>query len=205
MSAHAKAAASPTGPAIGAPSQFRGYGVVQAAMFAAAWLPAWTGNDPQRLAAFYAPDTYYSDPHVPDGVRGREALTAYLTRLLARHPDWVWTQTGSSPMRDGFVNFWQALIPLDEAELALSGVCLVVLRDGLIVRNQVFFDRSPLLDAICAQPPNEYSTAGCSRSGSTRRRCWAAGMQAGLASRPSRAQNTDSDATDPLAAATELQ
>jgi hypothetical protein len=40
MSAHAKAASSPTRPAISAPSDFRGYEAVQAAMFAAAWLPA---------------------------------------------------------------------------------------------------------------------------------------------------------------------
>jgi hypothetical protein len=26
----------------------------EAAQFAQLWLPAWTGNDPQRLAAFYS-------------------------------------------------------------------------------------------------------------------------------------------------------
>lgn len=140
------------------PSTFLGYPAEQASLFAAAWLPAWTGNDPRRLAAFYTHDAFYSDPAVPDGIHGRDALTAYLTRLLARFPTWVWTQTASEPMRDGFVNFWRAQIPLDGSELELSGVCLVVLRSGLIARNQVFFDRSPLLEAAGAAPPA--STSG---------------------------------------------
>jgi SnoaL-like domain len=76
-------------PDIDRPHQFLGYGSKQAAQFAAAWLPAWSRNDPRRLASFYAPDTFYSDPEVPEGIRGREALTAYLERLLPRYPGWV--------------------------------------------------------------------------------------------------------------------
>ncbi len=136
--------------AIGPPREFGGYDRRQAALFAAAWLPAWTGNQPQRLAAFYAPDTFYTDPQIPEGVHGRVALTEYLTRLLARYPDWVWTQTASTPMHRGFVNYWRAVIPVGTTEVQLTGVCLVVLRDGLIARNEVFFDRIPLRDAVRA-------------------------------------------------------
>jgi len=123
-------------------SEFSGYDREQAARFAAAWLPAWTGNDPRRLASFYTHDTLYSDPHLPAGIRGREALTDYLRRLLARYPDWVWTQTASTPMANGFVNFWVAEVPGGASCLTLAGVCLVELRDGLISSNRVFFDRS---------------------------------------------------------------
>ncbi len=59
-------------PAIGSPGRFVGYDAEQAARFAAVWLPAWTGNDPQRLASFETEDTFYSDPHVPAGIRARE-------------------------------------------------------------------------------------------------------------------------------------
>jgi hypothetical protein len=51
--------------AIGPPREFGGYDASQAALFAAAWLPAWTGNQPHRLAAFYTPDTFYSDSAEP--------------------------------------------------------------------------------------------------------------------------------------------
>jgi hypothetical protein len=54
-------------------------------------------------------------------------------------------------MRDGFINFWHARVPLGSREPTLSGVCLVELYEGLIARNQVFFDRSLLLDAIREQ------------------------------------------------------
>lgn len=111
---------------------------------------AWTGNQPERLAAFYTPDTFFSDPQIPEGVHGRDALTEHLTQLLAWYPDWVWRQTASTPMEDGFVNYWHAHIPIGDIDLSLTGVCLVVLRDGLISRNQVFFDRIPLRDGVRA-------------------------------------------------------
>jgi SnoaL-like domain len=151
VSTPSEAPSRPPAPDLGSPRPFLGHDSEQAALFAAAWLPAWSGKDPRRLASFYTRDTFYSDPRVPQGIRGREALTVYLQRLLARYPDWVWTQTASTPMRDGFVNYWQAFIPTGRGELTLAGVCLVELRDGLIARNQVFFDRSALLDAIREQ------------------------------------------------------
>jgi len=49
----------------------------EAAQFAQRWLPAWTGNDPQRLAAFYSDDALYVDPGIPAGARGKADLLAY--------------------------------------------------------------------------------------------------------------------------------
>jgi hypothetical protein len=115
--------------------------------FAEGWLPAWSGNRPELLASFYAEDAFYSDPAIPRGVRGRPALLAYFRRLLARNPDWVWTQRGSIPLADGFLNEWHASIPVGAARVEIDGVCTVQLRDGLIYRNEVWFDRSPLLAA----------------------------------------------------------
>ena len=119
--------------------------------FAARWLPAWTGNDPERLASFYTEDTFYSDPAVPGGIHGREALTAYFTRLLGRYPDWVWTNVGAVPIEDGFLNCWHARVPAGNGQVEFEGVCTVQLRDGLIRRNEVYFDRTPLLAAAHAR------------------------------------------------------
>ena len=116
--------------------------------FAARWLPAWTGNDPERLASFYADDAFYSDPAIPDGVRGKDALTAYFRALLGRFPDWEWTNRKVAPMEGGFLNFWHARIPVGPKVIEADGVCTVQLRDGLITRNEVYFDRSELLAAI---------------------------------------------------------
>jgi hypothetical protein len=127
---------------------FEGLTESEAREFVARWLPAWTGNDPERLAAFYTDDAFYSDPAVPEGVRGKEALLAYFSALLARFPDWVWTNTGSTPMEGGFLNHWHASIPVGGTVVECDGVCTVRLRDGLIERNEVFFDRTELLTAI---------------------------------------------------------
>jgi SnoaL-like protein len=127
---------------------FEGLDAAAASEFAARWLPAWTGNDPERLAAFYTDDAFYSDPGVREGVRGKEALLAYFRALLARFPDWTWTNTGATPMDGGFLNHWHATIPVGGTVIECDGVCTVRLRDGLIERNEVFFDRSELLTAI---------------------------------------------------------
>jgi hypothetical protein len=129
-------------------AQFEGLTEQEGREFTDRWLPAWTGNDPERLASFYAEDCFYADPAVPRGVRGREDLTAYFRALLARFPDWVWTNTRVEPMDSGFLNHWHASVPVGRTTLELDGVCTVHLRDGLIERNEVFFDRSELLVAI---------------------------------------------------------
>jgi hypothetical protein len=128
--------------------QFTGMNSDEARAFAEKWLPAWTGNRPELLASFYTPDAVYSDPAIPQGVRGRDALLAYFTKLLARNPEWVWVHRGSIPMQDGFLNLWHASIPVGGRTVEAEGVCSVQLRDGLIYANHVFFDRSELLQAL---------------------------------------------------------
>lgn len=129
---------------------FTALGPAEARAFAEGWLPAWTGNDPERLVAFYTDDAVYSDPAIPDGVHGRVALFAYFRKLLGRNPAWVWTHRGSIPLADGFLNEWHASIPVGSAIVEVDGVCTVQLRDGRIYRNQVYFDRSTLLAALGA-------------------------------------------------------
>ena len=128
--------------------QFAGMNSEEARAFAEKWLPAWTGNQPERLASFYTDDALYSDPAIPKGVQGRSALLAYFTKLLSLNPAWVWSHRGSIPIRDGFLNQWHATIPVGDRAVEAVGVCTVQLREGRIYSNQVFFDRSELLEAI---------------------------------------------------------
>jgi hypothetical protein len=119
---------------------FPGMSADEARAFAERWLPAWTGNEPERLAAFYADDAFYSDPAIPSGIQGRDELVAYFRKLLAQNPKWVWSHRGSIPIVDGFLNFWHASIPVGDRMAEADGVCTVQLRSGLIYSNQVFFD-----------------------------------------------------------------
>jgi hypothetical protein len=126
------------------------YTPAEAREFCKTWLPAWTGNDPERLATFYTDDLFYCDPTVPNGVRGKPAFINYMKKLLGNNPNWVWTHESGIPMQDGFVNKWQVLIPVGDRQLAVPGVCLVQLRDGSIYRNEVYFDTLELVTAIHA-------------------------------------------------------
>ena len=135
--------------------QFQGLNADDARAFAERWLPAWSGNRPDLLTSFYTPDAVYSDPAIPDGVQGHDAILSYFTKLLARYPDWVWRHRGSTPMQDGFLNWWHASIPLGNTSIQAEGVCTVQLRDDLIYANHVFFDRSELIGAMRNIPSAE--------------------------------------------------
>ncbi len=121
----------------------------QAREFASRWLPAWTGNDPEKLASFYSNDAFYSDPLIPNGVKGKQKLLDYFKQLLAQNPDWVWTQIEGIPMEGGFLNKWLAKIPVGEKVLDIVGVCFVQMDDrGKIRRNEVYFDRTGLIAEV---------------------------------------------------------
>ena len=128
--------------------QFDGIDSDDARAFAERWLPAWSGNRPKLLASFYTDDAVYSDPAIPNGVQGRDAVLAYFTKLLARNPEWVWVHRGSIPLQDGFLNKWHASIPAAGQLIEADGVCTVQMRGELIYANHVFFDRAPLLHAL---------------------------------------------------------
>jgi hypothetical protein len=128
---------------------------VEARRFAESWLPAWTGNNPELLVSFYSEDAFYLDPGVPGGIKGKPALLAYFSKLLAYNPDWLWSQIDSIPMEDGFLNKWHARIPVGSETLDIVGVCSVQLdREGKIRRNEVYFDRSLWLAEIARQKPS---------------------------------------------------
>ncbi len=124
----------------------------EARAFAGKWLPAWTGNNPGLLAGFYSDDAFYLDPAIPQGIKGKEALIKYFTKLLRINPDWIWTQLEGIPLKDGFLNKWLAKIPAGDKVLEIVGVCFVQINDeGKIYRNEVYFDRSPLLAELSKQ------------------------------------------------------
>jgi len=121
----------------------------EAKEFASRWLPSWTGNRPSELIAYYSEDAFYSDPGIPNGVKGKEALLGYFQKLLAQNPSWVWTQIEGIPMEDGFLNKWHAKIPVGPRIVECVGVCFVQFdSNGLIKRNEVYFDRTELVKEI---------------------------------------------------------
>ena len=121
----------------------------EAREFASRWLPAWTGNNPEKLADYYSDDVFFSDHNVPKGVKGKEQFLAHLRKLLGQNPDWVWTQIEGIPMEGGFLNKWLARIPVGEKIIECIGVCLVQFDDlGKIRRNETYYDPSEIVAEI---------------------------------------------------------
>lgn len=123
--------------------------------FCERWLATWTGNRPQDLLSFYAPQARYRDPARPRGIEGHEALRQYFTRLLAVNPAWRWTVVEVFPTPGGCCLKWQAEIPTGDATVVEQGLDVVELAPGgdhgwQITRNEVYFDRSALLAAARA-------------------------------------------------------
>lgn len=90
--------------------------------FASRWLPAWTGNDPEKLAVFYSDDVFYSDNLVPKGVIGKEQLLGHLRKMLGQNPNWIWTMIEAIPMEGGFLCKWLARIPVGDKVIDCIGV-----------------------------------------------------------------------------------
>ncbi len=116
--------------------------------FCARWLPLWTGNRPEQLVEAYADNVFYRDPAKPEGVCGKPALLAYFRKLLAAFPDWVWTADDVFPIDGGFTLRWKAAIPVGKTVVRETGMDLVLVENGLVTRNEVYFDRAALLAAM---------------------------------------------------------
>ncbi len=116
--------------------------------FCRQWLPAWTGNEPETLLRFYTENAFYSDPAHPEGLKGHEQLREYFTKLLASNPNWLWEPVEVFPTLRGFTLKWRAVIPAGKKKIVEFGMDIVELDDGKISRNEVYFDRSRLLDSL---------------------------------------------------------
>lgn len=116
--------------------------------FCERWLPAWTGNRPDRLIGFYAADALYLDPARPDGLRGHAEILPYFEKLLAANPDWRWEVVEVIPTTRGFVAKWKATIPVGDRIVVEHGADIVEVEADRITRNEVYFDRMRLMAAL---------------------------------------------------------
>lgn len=109
--------------------------------FAQQWLSAWTGNRPNELLEFYADDALYADPAKREGLQGKDKMKPYFEKLLAANSNWVWNAVEVMPTQKGFTLKWKAHIPVGNKTLEETGLDIVEIQNGLITRNEVWFDR----------------------------------------------------------------
>jgi len=114
--------------------------------FCSKWLPAWTGNQPELLASFYADDAIYCDPSFPRGLIGKKQILRYFRRLLKLNEDWKWRADEVSPCPGGFGLKWVATLANGTT---FWGSDIVQVDDQMkITRNEVYFDPKPLLSKM---------------------------------------------------------
>lgn len=109
--------------------------------FLSRWLASWSGNQPQNLLGFYADKIFYSDPAHPDGIKDKSQFETYLTKLLGRYPDWHWELVSYDQLspRRLYVKWKMTFRP---GMKPVYGVDYLEMQDGLIARNEVYFDPS---------------------------------------------------------------
>jgi hypothetical protein len=115
--------------------------------FCEKWLPAWRGNRPGDLIEFYSDDAMYIDPVNKKGLKGRGQIFRYFEKLLAANPNWKWEPIEVFPTKLGFIAKWKATIPVGTELITEYGMDIVEIDRGKIGRNEVYFDRSSLLEA----------------------------------------------------------
>jgi hypothetical protein len=116
--------------------------------FCEQWLAAWTGNNPDELLSFYHDDALYADPAHRDGLTGKDAIRKYFIRLLDVYRDWRWKPVEVFPIETGAIVKWECKIPVGPETLHETGLDIVELEGSLIIRNEVYFDRTRLVSAI---------------------------------------------------------
>ncbi len=111
-------------------------------------LEAWNSQDVEPAVACYTDDVNYVDPNTRSAVEGSDALRRYLTKLFTLWKmHWAFKEGFLFDGRDGCAILWHATIRKADSDRAIEvdGMDLVTVRDGLIHRNEVYFDRTAFL------------------------------------------------------------
>lgn len=111
--------------------------------FNADWLKAWSDKDVERLLTFYTDDAEYIDPQVPGGIKGHDALRAYLTQLFVALPQTVYTPEAVWAIDGGYCGRWYLDAGEGEGAMRLRGFDYVELRGGRISFNEVYTHSLP--------------------------------------------------------------
>jgi ketosteroid isomerase-like protein len=124
---------------------------------AEAFIHAWNTQDVATVLACYTPDVLYRDPNTRGFVTGRQALGRYLTKLFSRwNMHWdlreVHTFAGVDGQEGSAVLWTAELAPVGRSHeiVTVDGMDLALLRDGLLSRNEVYFDRTVLAPLVLA-------------------------------------------------------
>jgi len=122
--------------------------LTEAEKFCYDWLPAWSGNNPDKLISYYSLHSFYSDPTVKNGLIGHKEIFPYFKKLLEKNPGWCWYYKEIFPNDKGFILKWEAVIPVRDIRITEYGIDIVEIVHNRITRNEVYFDTLNLINTI---------------------------------------------------------
>ena len=106
------------------------------------------GNKPELLISFYSEDAFYSDPFVPQGLKGNEQILAYFRGFISYYPDWKYQYVEIFPTENGFTLKWKVSLPIHDDTIVEYGLDIVEISNDKIIRNEVYFDTARLLKTL---------------------------------------------------------
>jgi ketosteroid isomerase-like protein len=116
-------------------------------------IEAWNAQDVEAVVACYTDDLVYLDPNTRGFVEGADAMRRYLTKLFDRW-QMTWTAKETFPLAgvDGVAARWRATLraPGGAEAVEVDGMDLVLIEDGRVKRNEVYFDRAVLVPLLTA-------------------------------------------------------
>jgi hypothetical protein len=119
--------------------------------FARRFADAWKRPTPEKLIELLHPDVLLYQPHLPP-IRGREAAKAEFERLFRWLPG-LHGEVERSCGADGVVFIeWEMRFPIGREPVRIPAVDRFLLRDGLGIEREVYFDQQPLYLALLARP-----------------------------------------------------
>ncbi len=116
-------------------------------------IEAWNTQDVARVVECYTEDLVYVDANTRGTVNGRKAFSRYLSKLFdAWKMQWSIKEFHPFEGGNGGAFLWRARLgPVGGGPaVEIDGMDLVLLRGNLLARNEVYFDRALLAQALAA-------------------------------------------------------
>ena len=118
------------------------------------FLDAWNRHDVEDVVASYTDPLVYRDPNTRGAIESHDALRRYLAKLFDRwEMSWSTGEVFPFDGADGAAITWHASFRLRSGggRVEVDGIDIVLLRDGKIVRDEVFFDRAVLAPLLAGK------------------------------------------------------
>lgn len=117
-------------------------------------IAAWNDQDVEAVVACYTDDLVYVDPNTRGEVEGADAMRRYLRKLFSRwQMRWDVKEIFPVAGTDGSAALWRAALTNKATgrTAEIDGMDLVLIEDGCVKRNEVYYDRAPLAATLAAE------------------------------------------------------